>query len=109
MNGFPKVLKLAQDDGALAYNTFPEIFTFPSQEVRCSEDMEAEAFVGGSPIKSSVTAQIPQIHPSAPALAVLLGRAGVSLAQRISVTEAGSPQIGQAEPKNWHRRAGHVT
>lgn len=40
MNGFPKVLKLAQDDGALAYNTFPEIFTFPSQEVRCSEDME---------------------------------------------------------------------
>ena len=34
------ILKLAQDDGALAYNTFPEIFTFPSQEVRCSEDME---------------------------------------------------------------------
>ena len=45
---------------------------------------DAEAFVGGSPIKSSVTVQIPQIHPSAPALAlieVLLGRAGVSLAQ----------------------------
>ena len=85
MKGVPKVLKLAQDDGALAYNTFPEIFTFPSQEVRCSEDMETiQRLCRWLSYQIIVTVQIPQIHPSAPALAlieVLLGRAGVSLAQ----------------------------